>query len=73
MNTSKQKQIAKWLGVAPSTLSNYFCDNRRVRRDMAVEFAKKTGLTFEEIMLSDGSQLKKKFFLAYSIESEKTA
>ena len=40
---------------------------------MAVVFSEKTGLTFEEIMLSDGSQLKKKFFLAYSVQNEKEA
>lgn len=68
MNTTEQKKIAEWLDVAPSTLSNYFNNNRRVRRDFAQKLAKTTGVSFEDIMLSDGQQLKQKFLLAYSVK-----
>lgn len=70
MKETLTKDVAKWLGVADTTLSNYFCNNRKVSRDYAVKISEITGISFEDIMLSDGQKLKKKIFLSYSLRNQ---
>jgi plasmid maintenance system antidote protein VapI len=69
MKIVNQYKIAEWLGVKPSTLSNIFCGNRRPSRVEALRLAKITGVSFEDWMLADGQQLRKKVFIAFSMES----
>jgi len=66
MKTIQQYKIAEWLGMKPGTLSNIFCDNRRPGRKKALRLASITGISFDDWMLSDGNQLRKKAFIAWS-------
>jgi len=66
-NQTQQYKVAKWLGVKPGTLSNIFCGNRRPYREEAVRLSRVSGVSFEDWMLADCKQLKKKVFIAYAV------
>ena len=70
MKTIKQYQVAKWLDVKPGTLANIFCENRRPSRLEAKRLAEKSGVPFEDWMLSSGNALRQKVFMAYSIATQ---
>lgn len=70
METIKQYKVAEWLEVNPGTLANIFCENRRPSRHEAKRLAEKTGVPFEDWMLSDGNILRHKVFMAYSIAKQ---
>jgi transcriptional regulator with XRE-family HTH domain len=73
MKTINQYKVAEWLGVKATTLSNILCGNRRPSRLAAKTYAEKSGVSFEDWMLSDGEQLKKKVFIAYTVAHENIA
>ena len=70
MKTIRQYQVAEWLGVNPGTLANIFCENRRPSRVEAQRLAEKSGVSFEDWMLSNGNTLRQKVFMAYSIAQQ---
>ena len=70
MKTKEQYKIAKWLGIAPSTLSNYFCDNRCPKDKIALELEEKSGIQYVDWKLLDRALLRKKVFDAYRKSKE---
>ena len=65
MKTIYQYNIAKWIGVKPPTLSNWFCDNKGLSKDSIKVLREKTGLSSDEIIDSNGNQLREKVYAAY--------
>ena len=70
MKTRNQYKVAEWLGIGPGTLSNIFCGNRRPGRNLALKLASVSGVSFEDWMLADTQHLKKKVFIAWTINNE---
>ena len=70
MKTIKQYQIAKWLHVKPGTLANILCGNRRPSRLEAKRLAEISGVPFDDWMLSNGTILRKKVYVAFAMSHE---
>jgi predicted transcriptional regulator len=65
MKTIHQYKIAKWLGVKGPTLSNWFCENKGISKDSVKLLKEKTGLSADEILFSDGNELREKITHSY--------
>lgn len=67
---TNQYKIAEWLGTKAPTLANVFNGRRGISKATASKWAEISGLSFEELMLSDGKQLRKKVSVAFAMANE---
>lgn len=65
MKSTTHREIAEWLGINGSTLSNILSGKRRPGRDLAVHLEKRSGLSFSEWMLGSGPVLRQKLNRIY--------
>jgi len=66
MKKITQKQIAKFLGLSESFLSEIIGGTKGFSKMKAKHISEQTGISFEDLMFSDGNSLYKKFLFSYS-------